>query len=53
MHANAVAGIAPSPLQKLTMSNSPWDGLSASKTHPPCPHRAALEDAHDASMANP
>jgi len=30
------------PLQKLTMSNSPQDGLSASKTHPSRPFRGRL-----------
>jgi len=33
---------APRPLQKLTMSNIPQDGLGASKTHPTRPFRGRL-----------
>src|ERR1700758_5759662 len=57
MDTNAVAAIAPSPLQKLTMSNSPQDGLSASKTHPPGPLRGRLgrrpRCEHGESLAHP
>src|SRR2546426_8008318 len=49
--------LRPRPLQKLTMSNSPQDGLSASKTHPTRPFRGRLgrrpRCEHGESLAHP